>query len=155
MIFSSHFRTAPCVDMRFSRAGRIRGNLPKQNGKFWEFFFWTFGSTSTETDHTNVRHKRPPFSTKLFTCVIKLGPGALTPYATLRFATATKRSLVLQGLVPRSRFLQICRCYNTLHPKRNDQNIVLWLGTLRHGDFSAKTSLVLQIARKSSKSYFA
>ncbi len=42
-------------------------------------------------------------------------------HATLRFATATKRSLVLQGLVPRSRFLQICRCYNTLHPKRNDQ----------------------------------
>ena len=78
-----------------------------------------------------------------------------TPYATLRFATATKRSLVLQGLVPRSRFLQICRCYNTLHPKRDDQNIVLWLGTLRHGDFSAKTSLVLQITRKSSKSYFA
>ena len=79
----------------------------------------------------------------------------LTHYATRRFATATKRSLVLQGLVLRSRFLQICRCYNTLHPKRNDQNIVLWLGTLRHGDFSAKTSLVLQIARKSSKSYFA
>ena len=45
----------------------------------------------------------------------------LTPYATRRFATATKRSLVLQGLVPRSRFLQICRCYSTLHPKRNDQ----------------------------------
>ena len=42
-----------------------------------------------------------------------------------------------------------------VHQKRNDQNIVLWLGTLRHGDFSAKTSLVLQIARKSSKSYFA
>ena len=76
MADSSHFRTAPCVDMRFSRAGRIRGNLPKKNGKFFDFF-WTFGSTSTETDRANVRHKRPPFSTKLFTRVIKLDPGAL------------------------------------------------------------------------------
>ena len=42
-----------------------------------------------------------------------------------------------------------------VHQKRNDQNIVLWLGTLRHGDFSAKTSLVLQIARKSSKTHNA
>ena len=45
------------------------------------------------------------------------------------------------------------RCYGTLHQKRNDQTIVLWLGTLRHGDFSAKASLILQISRNSSKSY--
>ena len=77
MIFSSHFRLNPCVDMRFSRAGRIRGNLPKKNAEFCENFFRAFGSTSTETDRANVRHKRPPFSTKLFTRAIKLDPGAL------------------------------------------------------------------------------
>ena len=48
----------------------------------------------------------------------------LTPYATCRFATATNLSVVLQ----------ICRCYNTLHQKRNNQNIVLWPETLRHAD---------------------
>ena len=79
----------------------------------------------------------------------------LTPYATRRFATATNLSLALQSTAKLSFVLQICHCYNTVHQKRNDQNIVLWLGTLRHGDFSAKTSFVLQIARKSSKSYFA
>ena len=35
--------------------------------------------------------------------------------------TKLSKVLVLQGLVPRSRFLLICRCYSTLHPKRNDQ----------------------------------
>merc|ERR1711903_276988 len=49
----------------------------KKKQKISRFFFWTFGSTSTETDRANVRHKRPPFSTKLFTHVIKLDPAAL------------------------------------------------------------------------------
>ena len=35
-------------------------------------------------------------------------------------------------------------------PKTQRPKIVLWFGTLQHGDSSAKTSLVLQIARKSS-----
>ena len=76
LIFRRIFRTAPCVDMWFSRAGRTRGYLPKKNGNF-RIFFGTFGSTSTETDRANARHKRPPFWTKLFTRVIKLDPGAL------------------------------------------------------------------------------
>ena len=48
LIFPSHFRLNPCVDMRFSRAGRTQGNLPIQNKNFW-IFFWTFGSTSNAT----------------------------------------------------------------------------------------------------------
>ena len=36
MTFPSHFRLNPCVDMRFSRAGRIRGNLPRKKRKTLE-----------------------------------------------------------------------------------------------------------------------
>jgi len=33
LTFPSHFRSEPSVDMRFSRAGRTRGNLPIKNWK--------------------------------------------------------------------------------------------------------------------------
>ena len=56
----------------------------------------------------------------------------LTPEATLRFAT--KRSLILQSTAKQASFCRFARCYNMSHQKRNNQNIVLWLETLRHAD---------------------
>jgi hypothetical protein len=78
-----------------------------------------------------------------------------TPYATLRFATATKRSFSFAGTGSAKQVSADLPLLQHVAPKTQRPKIVLWLGTLRHGDFSAKTSLVLQIARKSSKSYFA
>ena len=43
-------------------------------------------------------------------------------------------SLVLQSTEQQSFVVRIYRCYNMLHQKCNIQNIVLWLGTLRHAD---------------------
>ena len=60
MIFPRIFRTTPCVDMQFSRAGRTRGNLPKYFEIFFDFF-WTSGSTSTATDRPCPARATPIF----------------------------------------------------------------------------------------------
>ena len=68
MIFPRIFRTTPCVDMQFSRAGRTRGNLPKTKNKKFGIFFWTFGSTSNATARPRPARATPIFDKFLHRC---------------------------------------------------------------------------------------